>query len=301
MRNILVTGGTTFVSRYTAEYFLRHGYCVHVLNRGTKPQSCGVHWIQGDRHSLGDQLRGIHFDAVLDVTAYTAADIQALLHALYSFEDYIFISSSAVYPETLHQPFREDMPCGPNIHWGSYGINKLAAEQYLSSRVPQAYILRPPYLYGPMQNLYREPFVFDCALQQRPFCLPDDGHMPLQFFHVEDLCRFMDILLHTHPSRQIFNVGNPETVSVMEWVQLCYDVCGIPLQTRILGGEHPRHRYFCFRDYGYCLNVDAQTALMPHCMPLKDGLAESLRWYLQHQQDVQRKAYLDYLSHLELE
>lgn len=42
MRNILVTGGTVFVSRYIAEYFVEKGNHVYVLNRNSKPQSEGV-------------------------------------------------------------------------------------------------------------------------------------------------------------------------------------------------------------------------------------------------------------------
>ena len=34
MRKILVTGGTNFVSRFTAEYFVKNGDEVYVLNRG---------------------------------------------------------------------------------------------------------------------------------------------------------------------------------------------------------------------------------------------------------------------------
>ena len=50
------------------------------------------------------------------------------------------------------------------------------------------------YLYGPMNNVYREAFVFECALKERAFYLPKDGRMNLHFFHVHDLCLFMDIL-----------------------------------------------------------------------------------------------------------
>ncbi|MBR2715513.1 MAG: NAD-dependent epimerase/dehydratase family protein [Ruminococcus sp.] len=35
---ILVTGGTTFVSKYVAQYFLEKGQKVTVLNRGTRKQ-----------------------------------------------------------------------------------------------------------------------------------------------------------------------------------------------------------------------------------------------------------------------
>lgn len=82
---------------------------------------------------------------------------------------YVLLSSSAVYPETAFRPFAEETAPGPNRFWGGYGLGKIAAEQALHRRVPQAYILRPPYLYGPMNNLYREAFVFDCARLGRPF------------------------------------------------------------------------------------------------------------------------------------
>lgn len=39
---VLVTGGTAFVSRYCAEYFVRQGHEVYVMNRNTRPQSSGV-------------------------------------------------------------------------------------------------------------------------------------------------------------------------------------------------------------------------------------------------------------------
>ena len=46
-----------------------------------------------------------------------------------------------------------------------------------------------------MNNVYREAFVFDCAKKDRKFYLPKDGEMNLQFFHVKDLCRFMEIII----------------------------------------------------------------------------------------------------------
>ena len=111
------------------------------------------------------------------------------------------ISSSAVYPEYEKQPFTEETPVGENKFWGSYGTGKIEAERALQERDPKAYILRPPYLYGPLNNVYREAFVFDCAMAKRPFFLPGDGEMKLQFFHVNDLCRFMDILMEKTPGQ----------------------------------------------------------------------------------------------------
>ena len=174
---ILVTGGTTFVSRFSAQYFRERGHDVYVLNRGNREQVPGVTLLKGDRHELGGLLRNESFDAVLDITSYNDTDINDLLDGLGQFGTYIFISSSAVYPETEEQPFKENSKTGPNVFWGKYGTDKIAAEKELLARVPDAYILRPPYLYGPMNNLYRESFVFDCAMSDRKFYLPGEGDM----------------------------------------------------------------------------------------------------------------------------
>ena len=81
MKKMLITGGTVFVSRRAAEYF-RETYEVYVLNRNSRPQCGGVKLIEGDWHHLGNALRGLFFDAVLDITAYEEADVLDLLLSL---------------------------------------------------------------------------------------------------------------------------------------------------------------------------------------------------------------------------
>lgn len=295
MRKILVTGGTVFVSRYVADYFARKGDDVYVLNRNTKAQNPNVTLIEGDRNDLGEKLKNYQFDAVLDITAYTREHVENLVNGLGAFGDYIMVSSSAVYPETNPQPFAEEQICGHNSVWGIYGTNKIAAEKFLQQAVPHAYILRPPYIYGPMQNVYREPFVFECAEGNRKFHIPGDGSMKLQFLHVEDLCRFMEILLEQHPAQRIYNVGNPETVTVSEWVRFCYDAVGKELETVSVEG-HQQRSYFSFPDYEYCLDVAAQSALMPEVKPLDQGLRESYQWFRENREAVIRRPYMEYID-----
>lgn len=292
---ILVTGGTVFASRFTAEYFAKE-HEVYVLNRNTRPQSEGVTLINADRHDLGDTLKKYAFDAVIDVTAYNEADVRDLLNALGNFKNYILISSSAVYPETLPQPFREDMQTGANSIWGDYGVNKIAAEKYLQERVPNAYIIRPPYLYGKMNNLYREAFVFECAERGMPFFVPNGGEMSLQFFDIEDMCRFIAILLEKQPKQRVFNVGNPETVSVCEWVRLCYAVFGKEPDIRNVLFRINQREYFPFYDYGYKLDVSAMLSLMPNVKAMEQGLAESYDWFKENRAEVRRKNYFEYIN-----
>ena len=301
MRNILVTGGTVFVSRYLAEYFVKKGDKVYVLNRNSRPQSEGVILIAADRNALGDKLKRYHFDIVIDVSAYTKADVEKLVCALNEEDiktcEYFFISSSAVYPETLLQPFTEEMKCGVNSIWGAYGTNKLEAEQYLQEHVPQSYILRPPYLYGPMQNVYREPFVFDCAKMERAFYMPKDGSMKLQFFHINDLCRFIEVLLEKKPEQHIFNVGNKEMIDINRWASMCYEVVGTKYEPIFVDTkEHEQRAFFCFHDYEYYLDVTKQETLMPETKSLKEGLMESYEWYMQNEEQVRKRPYLDYIE-----
>ncbi len=295
MRKILVTGGTVFVSRYIAEYYVSQGDEVYVLNRNTKQQSEGVHLIAADRNRLKDELRHYYFDVVID-TAYTADEIRHLLHALGNYGDYIFISSSAVYPEYAPMPFREESPLAENRYWKKYGTDKIEAEQYLMQNDPHAYILRPPYLYGPMNNVYREAFVFECALANRKFYIPKDGMMQLQFFHIHDLCRFIDILLEKHPHFHIFNVGNNQLISIADWVKLCYEVCHKEVQLVCVEDDIDPRKYFSFYDYEYALDVSRQNELMSHLTPLKQGLEQSLTWYLKNASLVNKKPLISYID-----
>lgn len=112
---ILVTGGTTFVSKYTAEYFVKKNNDVYVINRNSRKQINGVQLINCDRTQLGHRLKDVHFDLVIDVTAYTEEHVRTLLESGITFSDYIFISSSAIYPETNAQPFTEEQLCGKTL------------------------------------------------------------------------------------------------------------------------------------------------------------------------------------------
>ncbi|MDY6142442.1 MAG: NAD-dependent epimerase/dehydratase family protein [Bacilli bacterium] len=296
MKKVLVTGGTVFVSRYIAEYYVKKNYDVYVLNRNTRQQSKGVHLIKADRNNLKDVLKEHHFDVVFDITSYNANDINNLLDALKSFSSYIFISSSAVYPEYLPLPFKEDMPIGENKIWGFYGKEKVEAEKALLLRVPDAFIIRPPYLYGPMNNVYREAFVFDCAIKGRKFFLPQDGNLKLQFFYIDDLCLFMDALIEKQPVQRIYNVGNEETITVREWVKLCYKVANQKCEFENVYLDINQRNYFPFYNYEYYLDVSRQKELLPKTKKLEDGLKESLAWYLSSGDEVSKKAYIDFID-----
>ena len=292
---ILVTGGTVFASRFTAEYFSVSNE-VFVLNRGTRPQSEGVRAIIADRHNLGETLKKYDFDAVLDICGYNESDVRDLLRGLGNFGTYILVSSSAVYPEALAQPFKEEYELGENKIWGDYGLNKIKAERFLLENCPNAYIIRPPYLYGKMNNLYREAFVFECAEQNRPFYLPREGRMGLQFFDIEDMCRFMEILIEKQPENRVFNVGNPDMISVSDWVKLCYKTLGKTPIFRSVEPNVEQRSYFPFYDYEYKLDVEKMLSLMPEVKSLEQGLKQSYDWWKNNRGEVRAKPFFEFID-----
>jgi nucleoside-diphosphate-sugar epimerase len=219
-----------------------------------------------------------------------------LLDALGEYKDYILISSSAVYPEYVTQPFKEEDILAENKYWGKYGTDKIEAESTLLMRDSNAYILRPPYLYGPMNNVYREAFVFDCAMANRKFYLPQEGKMQMQFFNVYDLCRFIDIILENKPQQHVFNVGNKETISARKWVEICYEIAGKQADFVNVYGEIEQRNYFSFYNYEYYLDVSKQYELMKDVKSLNEGLTEAYNWYINNMDKVNKKPYMDYID-----
>ncbi|MDO5774833.1 MAG: NAD-dependent epimerase/dehydratase family protein [Spirochaetales bacterium] len=194
------------------------------------------------------------------------------------------------------QPFAEECERKPNKFWGKYGTDKIEAENALLQKVPDAYILRPPYLYGTMNNVYREAFVFDCARLDRPFYLPGDGSMKLQFFHVKDLCRIIEKIIETKPAEQILNVGNEQPISIKDWVTLCYNCLSKTPTFVEVSKKIEQRNYFCFYDYEYFLDVKKQKPLLPNTIALEEGLKEAADWYFANEQEVRKKDYLKYID-----
>ncbi|MEE1296840.1 MAG: NAD-dependent epimerase/dehydratase family protein [Bifidobacterium sp.] len=281
-----------------AWHFNALGDDVTVINRGTKPQIDGVRVVQCDRGELGDRLAGEDFDVVIDVNAYDAEDVVELTSALAHAHvgTYIMISSSAVYPSDNLQPFAEAARLGANPVWGDYGAGKIEAERTLLERVEHPYIIRPAYLYGPGNNVYREAFVFDCACQDRVFRMPGDGAQRLQFFHIRDLCLFVERVIEQQPEQHIFNVGNPQTVSVGEWVEMCYRAADRAMAPCVNVTGIEQRLFFPFHDYEFALDVRAQQKILPTLTPLEQGLRESYEWYCTYRHNVNVKPYLEYID-----
>lgn len=111
---------------------------------------------------------------------------------------------------------------------------------------------------------------------------------------MEDLCRFIEIILAKKPKDHIFNVGNQQTVGIDEWVKLCYEAVGKGLKPVYVDGPHEQRSYFCFYDYEYILDVSRQEKWMQDTKDVLTGIKESYEWYCCHDSGVAKKPYLEY-------
>ena len=88
--------------------------------------------------------------------------------------------------------------------------------------------------------------------------------------------------MEVKPKQHIFNVGNPECISVKNWADACYQVAQREFKGRNIYTDIDQRCYFPFYRYEYCLDVSRQADLMDNTTALESGLQESYDWYLEN-------------------
>ena len=103
-------------------------------------------------------------------------------------------------------------------------------------------------------------------------------------------------IIKDKPQERILNVGNVEAVSIKDWVTKCYESLGkIPDFVNVYEDIEQRN-YFSFYNYEYYLDVSRQNKIYPETISLEDGLRDSVKWYLEHSTEVNKKPYFKYIN-----
>lgn len=289
---VLVLGGTQFVGRAVTEELVARGWDVSILTRGIRPSApAGIgRWYRADRRDASGwgALAGERFDAVVDVSAYAAADVEPVLDAL-RFDDgarYVLVSSGAVYRPS-DRPLAEDAPTGENEHWGPYGLGKLEAERLLVDRQPRCCyalsIVRPAYLYGPGNNLFREAYLFDRLERGLPVPVPSGGTRT-QFALIDDAARMLAALAEpVRWSVEAFNCAHPEAIGWDALVRAAARAAGVEPRIAHVGCSDAleARSFFPFRDCTYLLDVRkaARFGLPSPQTALEEGMGRAYAWY----------------------
>lgn len=287
----LVLGGTQFVGRAVAEGLIARGWDVSVLTRGRLPVEYGglSRRYRADRRDPASLrvLEGERFDAVVDVSAYAGADVRPVLEALRPGEGtrYVLVSSGAVYRPSVC-PLAEDEPVGENEHWGPYGLGKLEAERLLADCQPTwgyaLSIVRPAYLYGPGNNLFREAYLFDRLERGLPVPVPRGGART-QFALIDDAVRMIAALAEPVGwSAEAFNCAHAEEVGWDDLVRAAARAASVePRISHVERGALEARSYFPFRDCTYLLDVRKAARFGLPCpqTALEEGMERAYAWY----------------------
>jgi nucleoside-diphosphate-sugar epimerase len=294
---VLVIGGTEFISLHLVRALLRDGHQVAVLNRGRNPARlpAGVRTLVCDRTdhaALRKTLASERCDALVDITyaPTTGADVEALLDALDGRVGHaVFVSTGRVHDHALPIPYHEDTP--RNLYWGDYAKNKIAGEDALMRRWRErklpVTIVRPTHVYGPRNTRNNETFFFDRLVRNRPILVPGAGGWLRQFGHVEDLADAMAAMLGAPASfGQAYNVTGEEAVTQVGFVELIGEVLKRPVtfvHVETPAGGKPvafgqNLVYDCHAVYT-TTKIRAELGIRAR-YSLAAGLAQTYEWYL---------------------
>lgn len=291
--NVLLMGGSVFIGRFILEHLKKNGCEVTAVTRGIQSADWeGVTHIKSDRKDVDrifKDLKGKNFDAVVDISGYTALDVNNIMTAVGArVSKYIFLSSAAVYDRKFScMPFKENATLGGDEIWGEYGVDKFRAERALidcQNDDLQKYIFRPPYVYGPNNNLPRESFLWARIVAGNPIFVPGNGETLLQFCYVNDLARIVgDALMTEKITPGTYNLGENTFYTINQYVRLLAKIAGrdvkvIPILSKIFKARE----YFPFRENHLILDTCALKEIDSNVFTsLADGLAVTYKSMVQ--------------------
>ena len=153
MTQVLVLGGTGWLSGRIARRWRDAGAQVTCLARGGRPAPDGAVLLRGDRDEAGayEQLREHRWDEVVDVSS-RARHVREAVAALGDRTDHFtYVSSMSVYSDDLTLAQDESAPLHPAAQDGDeydYAQQKVAAEQSVLSLGDRSFIARPGLIVG---------------------------------------------------------------------------------------------------------------------------------------------------------
>ena len=290
--NILLIGGSGFVSGTMARTALEAGHRVWALSRGNKPLVPGAAALRADRdnHAAFENVvraAGTRWDLAVDCIGYEVAhakqDIEVLRDRV---RQLVFISTDFVFdPDHRRLPRTEEHPC---IEGESYGAKKRACELELANgdTGDMAWtVLRPCHIYGPGSRLgclplhSRDPELLATLEARRPLKLVGGGHFLQQPLFARDLATLVLSCAENPRTRgQTYVAPGPDTIESREYYRIIAEILGVPLEVQEFAVDaylrnHPEAAPFlCHRIYG-------RTKLLEHGLsapgtPIEQGLRQ---------------------------
>jgi nucleoside-diphosphate-sugar epimerase len=244
---LLLVGGTGVLSTAITQEALKKNIEVYMINRGSRMKLIppDVHLLKADiknRNQVLSLLSDMYFDAVIDCICYTEKDIA------YSFNlfknrtnQYVFISSCAVYNTTICNVCEEDSPKVLPI-W-EYSIDKNRSEEFLiqlaNTHQTNYTIIRPAVTYGDTRIPYGIMPPYGChwtlverILHGKPIITWNNGANRCNITHVDDFAvGVVGLLGNKQAYNEAFNVVGDETPSWREVLDTLSELLNMEIKT----------------------------------------------------------------------
>ncbi|NHJ47955.1 MAG: NAD-dependent epimerase/dehydratase family protein [Asgard group archaeon] len=250
--DVLVIGGSRFSGRHIINLLLDKEHNVTVLNRGQSEKKLppfyksieyqypkGVTVLHADRTKKDEftkVLDGKNFEAIIDTCAMNERDIQNVIDiAGKNLQNYVFISTAGVYDENKINflPITEDTPIGSDTddYPIEYTRDKRRAENHCIKSLNESgfpvTIIRPVFIYGPNNPMYREVYFFDRINDKKPIYMPGNGDYLNDFVHSKDVAWLATIPLEKKNAiGQTFNATGGGAISLNRYVSVLGEIIG---------------------------------------------------------------------------
>lgn len=317
--NVLIIGGSRFAGKQLTLKLAEAGHQLTVVNRGTMPfqypKNCiHIKLDRNNREELGKIIEQNEFDWVFDMIAMSGKDTEALIRqCLGKIKHFIHISTGSVYNLTdmdrypTMPVFEEDEigPISEDEHW--YAKEKRICEQHLfdafkESQFPMT-IIRPTFIYGPDNYLYREAYFFDRIQQGLPLYIQEPSHEYFDFIHAADLADLCILASGTEKSLgQAYNATCGETITGEKLAQVVGEIIGKTPQILFYSEKHikridwpeesPLYPYAVGASISFSMyKAQEQLGFRPK-FRLTEGLKQTYDWYMSKDSDFLKEKFL---------
>jgi dTDP-glucose 4,6-dehydratase len=327
---LLVTGGCGFIGSHFVRTVLASRRASRVVNLDAltyagNPENLRdvekdprYEFVRGSilDEALVDRLAGAGPDAIVNFAAESHVDrslygpaefirtnIQGtatLLEAAkrHGTKRFLQVSTDEVYGSLPKEgEFRESTPLHPN---NPYSSTKAAADLMVQAYVHtfgiDAVVTRSSNNYGPCQ--YPEKFIplfISNAIEGRPCPLYGDGMHVRDWLHVGDNCRGILAALEKGKAGEVYNLGGGNERPNLVTARAILGLLGKPESLLQFVKDRPGHD----RRYAIdCSKANRALGWKPR-IPFEKGLAETVRWYLDHADWVARIKSGEYRKYYE--
>jgi nucleoside-diphosphate-sugar epimerase len=305
---VLVLGGTRFIGRALVLDLLGCGHEVAVVHRGEHegdlpPEVVHIHVERSRLPGCREELASFAPDAVIDLSAMTAADAEALVAALGGSVPLVAASSADVYRAfaSLHEdvvtdavPLREDAPLRaepppdrvtmPGWDYEAVDYEKLDVERIYLER--GATICRLPVVYGEHDYKRREEFALARVRAGRERIPIGAGTLLLSRGYAPEIARGIRLAAERAAGEtegEIFNLAESETATVRLWMQEILAAAGSEAElVRVPGDQVPDDLGFT-AEFPQPLLMDcskAERELGWVHAPWRECVSRSVQWHL---------------------